>query len=129
MKTAQNSTVFRFLAVGLWNTAFGLILFTALLLAIGQSRYEVVFLVSSLISVIQAFFMQRFFVWKSTNRALKEFSRFATTYVLTIGLNFILLKTAVHSFNFSPLAAQYVITAALVISSYGLNKNWVFKVR
>lgn len=128
-KSFVKSTIFRFLLIGVWNTAFGLILFTILLSLLGQARYQTAFWISSAISVVQAFIMQRLVVWKSSNAMSKEFFRFATTYAVTIGLNYFLLATAVTNLDFDPLISQYLITAALVVASYFANRYWVFNSR
>jgi len=67
----------RFLVVGAYNTVFGYVVFVGLYYWIGDRvHYNLVLLVSYIISVTNSYLLQRRFVFSSTSRRMAEFLRF-----------------------------------------------------
>jgi putative flippase GtrA len=116
----------RYILVGLWNTFFGLGNFYLLLWLIGESHYIIVLTVSYCLSILQAHFSQRFFVWHSGKSYFRELSKFSTGYVLQYFLNLILLHLAVKSLRLDLRWSQLVVAAILIFIGFFINRKWVF---
>lgn len=119
---------FRYLLIGAYNTAFGYGAFAVLWGLWNQSlHYFAILCISHVISVTNAYFGYRIFVFRSKNDGWHEFARFNTVYLGTLAFNVVSLPALVEWFNFHPLAAQGVIVVVTVVSSYLLHRRFSFR--
>lgn len=118
---------FRYLFIGVINTAFGFVFFTSVYLAFKeQFNYLAIFVFCQLIAVLFSHSMQRKFVWRSEFEYRGELLKFATTFLLVSLINILLLAIAKEMFNFSVLFSQYTIGFSLILATYFIQKKWVF---
>lgn len=110
----------RFLVIGGFNTLFGLFLFTASHLVLGDDVPYLVLLVPTYgIGVPVAFTMQRMFVFAAHGGSvLVDFARFTTVQLTSIGLNAVLLVLFVEALSAPVLLAQTLTLAVIVVVTY-----------
>jgi putative flippase GtrA len=119
---------FRFVIIGGVNTFFGFVLFTGFYALFHKNtHYLFIFLISQIWAVIFSHFTQRNYVWESDKRYFSELAKFSTSYGIVSFLNIILLATAVELLDFPVLISQYLIGFCLTISSYFIQKYFVFR--
>lgn len=110
----------RFLVVGGFNTLFGLFLFAASHLVLGDDVPYLVLLVPTYgIGVPVAFTMQRMFVFDAHGGSvLVDFARFTLVQLTSIGLNAVLLVLFVEVLALPVLPAQALTLAVIVVMTY-----------
>jgi putative flippase GtrA len=114
----------RFLVVGGYNAAFGYVVFVALYYWIGGTvHYNIVLLISYLVSTTNSYLLQRRFVFASRSRRLPEFVRFNLVNLagmlvnmgfLSLAVNFVTPKIALAQ------AAALVFTIAFLYAGHSL---------
>jgi len=118
----------RYLIIGGINTAFGFALFTGVYLMFeNEFNYLAIFISCQIIAVLFSHSMQRKFVWKSEVAYHVELFKFSTTYFVLSVINILLLAIAKERLNFPVLYSQYTIGFFLILSTYFIQKHWVFK--
>jgi len=116
-----------FLLVGVWNTLVGFGLY-ACLLAVAPSMSPVAALIATgPLAITQAYFAQRKWVWRSTERRLVEFPPFVGVYAISLLANAVVLF--VLSRLLPPLPAQAVALTVTAALSYFLHLTWTFRAR
>lgn len=119
---------FRYLLIGAYNTAFGYGVFAALWNLWNQSlHYIVILCISHVLSVTNAYFGYRIFVFRSKKDGWREFARFNTVYLGALAFNLMALPALVEWLNFHPLVAQGVVIFVTVISSYLFHRRFSFR--
>lgn len=127
----------RYLAVGIWNTAFAyatFALFTALLDQYIPASYMAGSVLSALLNITVSFLGYKWFVFKTKGNYLKEWWRCLMIYSGSIVLGLALLPPTVFIVTYvtgSPGAAPYIAGALLlgvqVILSFLGHKTFSFK--
>ncbi len=118
----------RFLIVGVWNTAFAVVLFNALLLLGGQERYLVLYWVSWVCGVIQSTASMKFFAFRSSGGFWRQTGRAYFIYLPALGLSTLLLWFAVAVVHMSPQLAQLIAIFVTTVFSYFGHKYFTFRV-
>jgi putative flippase GtrA len=93
------------------------------------SKYMIALVVSTALAGINSYITQRLFVWQSNQKMGQEITRFSIIFIGQFLVNAALLYVLVEIFGYHPLWTQYLLGAAIIISTYYLNKNWTFKAR
>lgn len=120
----------KFSVVGAWNTGFSFLLFTfAYMLLKNQYSINHIMTGTWALSVLQSYFTQRIFVWKSDATIKIELPKFFTISVLQLMLNISLMTFFVRNFDLPIIQLQFGITLFLVTLSYYFMKEWTFKVK
>jgi putative flippase GtrA len=122
-------TTTRYLLVGLWNSVFGVGIFLILSLSLPELSDSLILLISYLVSIVQAHFMQRKFVWSSTERYFQELVRFSGAYISQFVANLILLQIFVRFIGLNRSVSQVIIVLILTVVMFFVNKNGVFRVK
>ena len=127
----------RYLAVGVWNTAFAYgtyALFTALLDRHIPLAYLAASLISSILNITVSFLGYKWFVFKTRGNYLKEWLRCLTVYSGSIALGLLLLTPTVvlvRQLVAEPRAAPYIAGALVlgvqVILSFVGHKHFSFR--
>ena len=121
---------YRYITFGIWNWLFGVLVFLILSVFFKSTlHYNLLVLISYLVSSTQAHLIQRKFVWKSNNPYPSELIRFILSYIGMFISNILLLTLIVNITNFSPTVLQLIISPILVIFMYIVNKTFVFRIR
>lgn len=118
----------RYLLVGIWNSIFGVSTFLVLSGLFGQEPDILILGISYGISIVQAHFSQRHFVWKTTTAYVPELLKFSTAYLLQFILNSALLISSEDLFDLSREVRQVIIVFLLTVFFYFINKRGVFRV-
>jgi putative flippase GtrA len=122
-------TTTRYLLVGIWNSVFGVGIFLILSLSLPELSDSLILLISYLVSIVQAHFMQRKFVWSSTERYFQELVRFSGAYISQFVANLILLQIFVRFIGLNRSVSQVIIVLILTVVMFFVNKNGVFRVK
>jgi putative flippase GtrA len=86
-------------------------------------------LISYLVSIVQAHFMQRKFVWNSTEKYFQELVRFSGAYISQFVANLILLQIFVRFIGLNRSVSQVIIVLILTVVMFFVNKNGVFRAK
>ena len=118
----------RYIVLGLANTVFGYLVFFILYsLLQKQLEMSIIFILSAAISVSESFYVQKKYVWRSSENWKREARRFALTFVIVFFINLGALSVASR---FTNLDLRWVQLPILVLISIGLfftHKNWTFE--
>lgn len=107
-----------FLAVGAANTAVGLGAFFVFHLLLGDGRYLLTLLASHVVSVLVAFVLYRYLVFRVRGHVLHDLWRFETVYLVGLAGNAALLALGVDVLHLPVMACQVVIVALQAIWSW-----------
>lgn len=123
----QHKEKINYLLVGGWNTVFGYSVFVALYFLFTSSiHYMVIWLVSTVLAITNAYIGYKAFVFKTRGNYLREYLRFYVVYAGAMALNFVLLPLCVEIFRLSPPIAQGGLIFLNVIFSYFGHKRFSF---
>ena len=122
-------TTTRYLLVGIWNSVFGVGIFLILSLSLPELSDSLILLISYLVSIVQAHFMQRKFVWSSTERYFQELVRFSGAYITQFVANLVLLQVFVRFVGLNRSVSQVIIVLILTVVMNFVNKNGVFRAK
>lgn len=118
----------RYAIVGIWNSIFGIANFIILSRLLGQAPDLLVLSISYGISIAQAHYSQRNFVWRSKAKYFPELLKFSSVYLLQFVLNIALLMFSKGLFELSREVRQVLIILFLTVLFYFINKRGVFRV-
>ena len=122
-------TTTRYLLVGIWNSVFGVGIFLILSLSLPELSDSLILLIAYLVSIVQAHFMQRKFVWSSTERYFQELVRFSGAYISQFVANLVLLQIFVRFIGLNRSVSQVIIVLILTVVMFFVNKKGVFRVK
>ena len=122
-------TTTRYLLVGLWNSVFGVAIFLILSQSFPKLGDSLVLLIAYVVSIVQAHFMQRKFVWSSNERYFQELVRFSGAYISQFLANLVLLQIFVRFVGLNRSVSQVIIVLILTVVMYFVNKNGVFRAK
>lgn len=107
-----------FLAVGAVNTIVGFVLFAFFHAMWGNSRWLLTLLCSHVISVVIAFVLYRYLVFRVRGHLLRDAWRFETVYLSGLAINAVLLAIGVDWFHLDALLVQVFVMIFTAIWSY-----------
>ena len=122
-------TTTRYLLVGLWNSVFGVGIFLILSLSFPKLSDSLILLIAYVVSIVQAHFMQRKFVWSSNERYFQELVRFSGAYISQFVANLVLLQIFVRFVGLNRSVSQVIIVLILTVVMFFVNKNGVFRAK
>jgi len=124
-----------FLIVGAFNTAIGYLLFVVFDLTVGQAlrpqigpaAASIVTLVCAhIVATVIAFVLHRNFVFRVRGHVVRDFLRFQAVYLVTFGINIVVLPLLVLV-GIPSLLAQALITVVTVVVSWFGHKYFSFR--
>lgn len=117
-----------FLLVGATNTVIGTIWFIVFQ-ALVQSRagYMVVLLCAHVASVLCAFVLYRYFVFRVRGHVLRDLGRFELVNLTSLGVNAVLLPLLVELLHWPVLLSQLSITGATMVVSFFGHRGFSFR--
>jgi len=120
--------ILRFILTGGLNSVFSYSLFAALQVTLGhQAHYLVILFVSNIISILEAYVMQRWLVWRVRGHWWQELARFSGVYLLVLVINAVLLPIFHELAGIPILAAQAVIMLINAFATFTIHRRFTFK--
>ena len=116
-----------FLTVGAINTVVGYLCFVGFLLLLGHQRYLVVLLCAHVVSVLIAFVLYRFLVFRVRGHVLSDLWRFETIYLSALAVNLALLPVLVEVAGLPVLLAQTLIVLVTSVMSWVGHTRFSFR--
>jgi len=119
-----------FLVVGAINTGVGFLWFTLFLWAfsgVEQFGYMLALLCSHVTSVLCAFVFYRTLVFRVRGHLLLDLARFEVVYLVSLGINAVLLPVLVEFAHLHPFVAQLLIVFVTTLVSYFGHKSFSFR--
>ncbi len=118
----------RFIAVGLVNTAFAFAVFGALELLWGDALpYLIVLALSHVVAVLEAFAVQRIWVFRVHGRILPDLLRFWSVYLGAFAVNLVVLPLLVEVLQVPVIPAQAGFLAVSAVVTYALHQRFSFR--
>ena len=124
-----NETKVRFLATGVFNSLFGLMMFPFFFYVLEEYNfhYLIILTISQFISIIFAYLTNKFLVFKTKGNYLDEFLKFISFHLTYFIINIIALPILVEFFKLQPVVAQIFFATLVIISSYFWQSRITFK--
>lgn len=121
---------FRFLAVGLSNTLWGIVSFPILYVLLHSQieNYVLILTISYLLNTLISFVTQKIFVFKSKGNHLREFMKFSLLQVLIFSINLFFLPIAMKASGWGPVIPQIIFSFTVAVVSYFFHKQITFKI-
>lgn len=116
-----------FLGVGAVNTVVGFLCFAAFLFLLGPDLYLAVLLCGHVVSVLIAFVLYRFMVFRVRGHVLRDLWRFETVYLTALGVNFVLLYGLVDLAHRPVLLSQAMIMVVTSLMSWVGHRYYSFR--
>jgi len=119
-----------FLMVGAVNTGVGFIWFIVFQHVVGRRwGYLVALVFAHVASVLCAFVLYRYAVFRVRGHVLRDLARFETVYLSALAVNFLLLPLLVEIAHLNVLLAQALIVFVTSVMSWLGHKNFSFRRR
>ena len=115
----------KFLIVGGYNTAFGLVLGNLCYYFL-ELPYLVIAVIIHVISVLNSYFSYEFLVFKTKQNRWKGFMKANVIYLLAFFINLFLMFVFVSLLGVDKIIAFNIVTTIVVIMLYILHKNFTF---
>lgn len=116
-----------YLIVGGWNTLFGYGAFAILYFLLSGRVHSIVILtISYVLSITNAFFGYKVFVFKTKGGGLREYFRFYVVYGGAFLVNLVMLPLFMNVIKLNAYYSQALITMLTIAGSYVLHKRFTF---
>lgn len=116
----------RFILVGLLNTAWGYLIIFGFMYVLAWSP-EASNAAGYGIGLVTSYLLNRIYTFRSKNRKRYEFGRFLFVFAVAFAANMATLYTMVRWLVWNPYYSQILAGGIYVITSYLLNRAFVFK--
>lgn len=141
-RVLPGAEVIRFLAVGVFNTAFSLVLYSGCVICFGLLLphrgkpliAEISYVISTPINITVAFLCYKHFVFRTKGNYVKEWIRCFAVYSVSFPMGLVILPTATHLFDgvsltkpYAPFLAGLVNSVIIACYSYFAHKKFSFK--
>jgi putative flippase GtrA len=119
----------RFILVGGWNTAFGYASFAAFYWVTTRLHVHYMWAVlpAQIINILNAFVLQRWFVFRAQGPVLASLIRFSAVYWIFFGINLPILPLLVQVAGLHPLVAQAILVVVNAAVSYAVHSKFTFR--
>lgn len=124
----SNSQKARFLFLGAWNTLFGFGVFALGYVWLKDDlHYLVIATIAHAIAVLNAFVLQRQFVFQDRGPALPAFIRFNVATTISLLFSLAGMALLVDGVGLHPIVSQALVTLLSVIGIYVLHRHYTFR--
>lgn len=128
----KHDEIVRYLVVGLATTLVSLVVYYLCVYTFLDPNValelQIANLISWLLALIFAFFTNRSFVFKSTNKnILKEAYSFTQSRIVTLLIDMFLMFICVTVFGFNDKIVKLVVQVIVIVLNYIFSKMFVFK--
>jgi putative flippase GtrA len=117
-----------FLIVGVANTVIGFAWFALFQATVGQLYgYMVTLVCAHIASVLCAFVLYRRFVFRVRGHVFRDLARFESVYLVSLGINAVLLPLLVEFAHLEPIVAQALIVFVTTLVSFFGHREFSFR--
>ena len=116
-----------FLSIGAVNTGVGFLCFAGFLALLGQQHYMATLVCAHIVSVLIAFVLYRYVVFRVRGHLLRDLWRFETVYLVALAVNLALLPLLVQLAHLPVLLAQALILVVTALISWVGHKHFSFR--
>ena len=128
IRGALDHQVLRFGLVGVLNSVFGFGVFAGMQLAAGgRVHYLLILLISHVVSVLEAYVLQRRFVFRVGGRWLRDLARFWSVYLVAFAVNLAALPLLVEIVHVSVLPAQAIVMLSVALGTFVAHRTFTFR--
>lgn len=128
VRRAISTRAARFILIGCFNSVFAYTVFAVLMLIMGAYiHYLVILVASTVISILEAYVMQRLVVWRVRGRWWRELVRFSGVYFLVLIVNAALLPVLHELLGMPILSAQALIMVVNAFGTFTIHRSFTFK--
>ena len=125
---AEVHRVAKYLAVGGWNTIFGVGVYALLYEQLHHRvNYLVLLVPANILAITNTYVCYKLFVFKTRGNILREYFRFYVVYGGTALLGFGLMFVLVDGFGIGPIAAQILCVPIAIVFGYLSHRNYSFR--
>jgi len=125
---ALDHQVLRFGLVGVLNSVFGFGVFAGMQLAAGgRVHYLVILLISHVVSVLEAYVLQRWLVFRVSGRWWRDLARFWSVYLVALAINLVALPLLVEIAHVSVLPAQALVLLGVALGTFVAHRRFSFR--
>jgi len=124
--TSHMKQLFRFLTVGILNTILGYCVIFACMYLVKMSP-ESSNVIGYSVGLIASYILNRKYTFNSKLNRRSEIIRFLAVFVVSYSLNFGVLVILIHRVEIHEGASQVLAGLVYVVSSFIMNKYYVFK--
>ena len=125
---ARDHQLVRFAGVGVVNSLFGFGVFAGLQLTIGgRIHYLVILVISHVISVLEAYVLQRWLVFPVSGRWWRDLARFWSVYLVALAINLAALPLLVEVAHVSVLPAQAIVMLGVAMGTFVAHRSFTFR--
>ena len=125
---ALEHQVVRFALVGTVNSVFGFSVFAGLQIGIGAHiHYLVILVIANVISVLEAYVLQRYLVFRVTGRWWRDLARFSSVYLVALAINAPALSLLVEVAHMAVLPAQAIIMVVTAMGTFLAHRGFTFR--
>lgn len=118
----------RFFVVGVVNSLFGFGLFVVLQLALaGVLNYLVITVLSTIVSVLEAFVLQRYLVFRVRGRFFGDLWRFSGVYGVVLLANLVALPVLYEWIGIPLLISQAIFTVLIALGTFVVHRAFTFR--
>lgn len=118
----------RFLIVGGINSAFGFTCFVVGQALFGDDvGYLTVLVVTTIMAVLFAYCGHRWLTFQVRGMWLLDLARFSSVYMVTLALNIVALPLLVEVGGITPILAQSIFVAVIMVLSYLSHRHFSFR--
>jgi putative flippase GtrA len=134
----QHRTKIKFVVVGVWNTAFGYLVFVGLdhvfsyIFSKRYLAYMSAAVLANILAITNAYIFHKYITFQSQVRGkgiFLEFARFASTYLFSAILGLILLPFLVEVLGLAPKISGAMLIPLTIVVSYLGHSRYSFKHR
>lgn len=118
----------RFLITGVWNTVFGIGVYSLLLwLFEDKVNYLILMIPSNILAITNAYICYKIFVFKTKRNILREYIRFYMVYGVSTLLSFLLMFGLVSGLGIPAIYSQFPCLVIITLCSYISHHKFSFK--
>jgi putative flippase GtrA len=120
--------VMRFALVGVVNSIFGFGVFAGLQISIGDHvHYLFLLMISHVVSVLEAYVLQRWLVFRVSGHWWRDLARFWSVYLVALAVNVVALPLLVEVVHLPVLLAQAIVMVGTALGSFIAHRTYSFR--
>ncbi len=108
----------RYLAIGGWNTLFGIGVYWLLVLLFGEDAYLWLLIPGNVLAITNAFLCYKYIVFRTRGDGWREYFRCYVVYGVSMAFGALGMLLLVELCRFRPVPANILLTFGTVVFSY-----------